>query len=300
MLLVKITGEPHFYWFTRFWFLREVANIKHVLSIAGSDSCAGAGLQADLKTIAALRAYGLSVVTAVTAQNTRGVRAIQEISPGVVRAQLEAIFTDIRVDAVKIGMLFSSELIEAVAGFFAELMLRHIPGQRYGYEDLPIVLDPVMVAKSGDKLLQPEAVLSLQKRLFPLVKIITPNLPEAEVLLRRNIGSLAEMEAASRELLKFGPAWVILKGGHLSGEPVDMVAHGQDVHYLEGAKITTTNNHGTGCTFSSALATFLSQGHDELTAARKAKQYVASAMAGGFAVGQGVGILQHFPDNQEI
>ncbi|MDD2621076.1 MAG: bifunctional hydroxymethylpyrimidine kinase/phosphomethylpyrimidine kinase [Syntrophomonadaceae bacterium] len=274
--------------------------MQHILSIAGSDSCAGAGIQADLKTISALGGYGLTVITAVTAQNTAGVRAFQEVELDIVQAQLEAIFADIRVDAVKIGMLASSKLIELIASFFSSLYKGRIFKEKYDYSRLPLVVDPVMVAKSGDRLLAEDAVESLKNRLFPLATVITPNLPEAEKLLRRSISDQAAMEMACRDLLQLGSQWVVVKGGHLAGEPVDIVGHKDFIYKQSGRRVAGGNNHGTGCTFSSALASYLAQGCELPEGVSKAKKYVENCLAGGFAIGQGVGIMDHFNELREI
>ncbi|MEN6325534.1 MAG: bifunctional hydroxymethylpyrimidine kinase/phosphomethylpyrimidine kinase [Syntrophomonas sp.] len=273
--------------------------MQHILSIAGSDTCAGAGIQADLKTISALGGYGLTVITAVTAQNTTGVSAFQEVDLNIVQAQLEAIFADIRVDAVKIGMLASSQLIELIAVFLSSLYEGRIFNDKYNYAKLPLVVDPVMVAKSGDRLLAEEAVESLKEKLFPLATVITPNLPEAEKLLDRSISDLAAMEEACRGLLEMGPRFVVVKGGHLPGEPVDMVGNKKSVYMQGGKRIAGSNNHGTGCTFSSALATFLAHGYEVPEGVRKAKKYVENCLAGGFAIGQGVGVMDHFNELRE-
>lgn len=268
--------------------------MRHILSIAGSDSCAGAGIQADLKTISALGGYGLTVITAVTAQNTRGVSAYQAVELDIVQAQLEAIFADIRVDAVKIGMLASSQLIELIASFLSSLYKGRIFNEKYNYNQLPLVIDPVMVAKSGDRLLAEEAVESLKSRLFPLAAVITPNLPEAEKLLGRSISDPAAMESACRDLLNLGSQWVVVKGGHLPGEPMDIVGNNKSIYRQPGKRVSGNNNHGTGCTFSSALATCLAQGCEIPEAVSKAKKYVESSLAGGMAIGQGVGVMDHF------
>lgn len=259
--------------------------MKHILSIAASDSCAGAGLQADLKTISALGSYGLTVVTAVTAQNTRGVTAVQDIDRDVIYAQLEAIFSDIRVDAVKIGMLSAPSIVKVVAGYLSRESI---------YLRVPVVIDPVMIATSGDRLLDEEAITIMKQELFPLARIITPNLAEAEALLETRITGISDMEMACRELLKTGPNWVVIKGGHIPGEAVEVVGNADGIYRIEGKRIKTSNNHGTGCTFSAAIAVYLAQGYDELTAVKKAKEYIESTLQKGFAIGGGAGILQHF------
>jgi len=266
--------------------------MKHILTIAGSDSCAGAGIQADSKTINALGSYALNVITAITAQNTKGVRTVQEIKAEVIYAQLEAIFSDIRVDAVKIGMLSSPEAIQAVAKFLRLLKKREEP-EEYNYASLPIILDTVMVAKSGDRLLKKEAVECLKKELLPLATLITPNLPEAEELLGTKITSIDTMSTACRHLLTWGPQWVLVKGGHLTGEPIDVLGNEYIITNIPGSRIVTNNNHGTGCTLSAAIATYVGQGIDMLQAVKQAKSYVENCMRSGFAIGNGVGILDH-------
>ena len=260
--------------------------IANVLTIAGSDSGGGAGIQADLKTFSALGAYGASVITAITAQNTRAVTAIQDIDPGVIRAQLDAVFDDIRIDAVKIGMLSKPEVIEIVA----ERLVHYGAG--------PIVLDPVMVAKSGDKLLRPEAVSTLVSDLLPLADIITPNLPEAGVLLDRDAPhDEPSMIQAIQDLRQRGAKAVLLKGGHLQGsQSFDIFDDGQDRQQLQAARIDTQNTHGTGCTLSAAIAALLGRGDDLPAAVRAAKGYISDAIAAAdqLSVGHGHGPVHHF------
>lgn len=253
----------------------------HVLTIAGSDSCAGAGIQADLKTIGALGAYGLCVITSVTAQNTRGVTGIQELEPRFIQNQLEAVFTDIRVDAVKIGMLGSSAAIRVVAEYLAPL-------------NIPIVLDPVMAAKSGHRLLEPSAIDALKDMMLPLATVITPNLPETEELLGGPVRTVEDMEEACCRLLALGTPWVVVKGGHLEGNPVDVVGHDDHIFYLINPRVAGSNNHGTGCTFSSAIAVGIAQGFEYPQAISRARAYVQEALENGFAIGQGTGVLDHF------
>ncbi|MGI9501099.1 MAG: bifunctional hydroxymethylpyrimidine kinase/phosphomethylpyrimidine kinase [Geminicoccaceae bacterium] len=260
--------------------------IANVLTIAGSDSGGGAGIQADLKTFSALGAYGLSVITALTAQNTKAVTAIHDAPPEMIAAQMDAVFSDIRVDAVKIGMLSRPKVIDVVAE-----RLRH-------YEVKTIVLDPVMVAKSGDALLQPEAVSALVTKLLPLAWVITPNLPEAGVLLDRTRPSDVEtMQVAAADLRALGPAAVLLKGGHLEdGDAVDIFDDGSDRQQLRGKRYLTRNTHGTGCTLSAAIAALLGQGIALPDAARLAKDYVGRAIAAAdrLDVGHGHGPVHHF------
>jgi hydroxymethylpyrimidine/phosphomethylpyrimidine kinase len=257
-----------------------------VLSIAGSDSGGGAGVQADLKTFAANGCYGASVITALTAQNTCGVSAIHAVPVGFVRAQMDAVLGDIGCDAVKIGMLFSPELIGEVADGL----------RRHGVTR--IVLDPVMVAQSGDRLLQDEAVAALKERLLPLAEIVTPNLPEASVLLGRKVETAGSDGEAARELATLGCATVLIKGGHLEGPRCDDILwigdEGRLVR-LPGRKIATINNHGTGCTLSSAIAAFLARGEAIEAAVRQAKEYVTGAIAAGagYRLGRGHGPVHH-------
>ena len=260
---------------------------RRTLTIAGSDSSGGAGIQADLKTFAANGCYGMSVITALTAQNTQGVAAIHAAPVDFVAKQLDAVLADVGADAVKIGMLFSPELIETVARKLKEYRVERI------------VLDPVMVAQSGDKLLRDDAVEALQTHLIPLAEIVTPNLPEAEVLLGRKIPGAAEMPAAAQDLMRFGCRNVLVKGGHLEGEASDdclyLGAETRQVR-LSGARIETRNNHGTGCTLSSAIAAFLARDFGMEEAVRRAKAYVAAAIQAGAAyrIGHGHGPVHHF------
>jgi len=267
-----------------------MSKIKHVLAIAGSDPSGGAGIQADIKAISANGAYAMAAITALTAQNTRGVRGVQLVAPDFVTAQIDAVFEDIRVDAVKIGMLGSPEITLAVA----EVLARH-GAQR-------IVLDPVMVAKGGDRLLSEAAIRILIEHLLPLATILTPNLPEAAALLDEpELTDPAAMPALAERLLALGPSAVLLKGGHLGGAvSPDYLARVDGGVWLEAERIPTKNTHGTGCTLSSALAAQLASGADSpldlTTAARRAKAYVTAAIAQADAldVGQGQGPTHHF------
>jgi hydroxymethylpyrimidine/phosphomethylpyrimidine kinase len=259
--------------------------IPNVLSIAGSDPSGGAGIQADLKTFSALGAYGMAVITALTAQNTQGVRSFQTVDPAFVAEQIDEIFADVRVDAVKIGMVASAQIATTVAE-----RLRHHAARN-------IVLDPVMVAKSGHHLLQPDAVAALRETLVPLSQVITPNLPEAGALSgTAEPASLAAMHEAMRALHRLGPQWVLLKGGHLSGEEsTDLLFDGQSVSELPARRIATANTHGTGCTLSSAIAASLPR-FDMVQAAQQAKAYLTDAIAASeqLSVGAGHGPVHHF------
>lgn len=260
---------------------------RRALTIAGSDSGGGAGIQADLKTFSALGCYGMSVVTALTAQNTVAVTGIHPIPPGFIAQQIDAVMEDIGVDAVKIGMLHSSEVIRTVAE-----RLVHYRVER-------VVVDPVMVAKSGAKLLQDEAVAALRAELLPLATVITPNLPEAAVLLGRPISGLAEMQEACRALAELGPQAVLLKGGHLEGKEspdVLYIREEDSIRVLTAPRVETANTHGTGCTLSSAIAAYLARGYGLRRAVESAKAYMTAALRAGAAyrLGQGHGPVHHF------
>jgi len=256
------------------------------LTIAGSDSSAGAGIQADLKTFAALGVYGASVITALTAQNTRGVTAIHDVPPDFIAAQIDAVFADLAVAAVKIGMVSKTAGIEAVA----QGLDRH-----HGSN---IVVDPVIVAASGDRLLADAAVFTLRRLLIPRARVITPNLPEAAALLDTNIArDEIEMEAQAHALVALGANAVLIKGGHGEGpESVDLLLHAGGVTRLAAPRIATVNTHGTGCTMSSAIAAGLAKQLDLVSAVRAAKDYVTAAIAGADAlkIGHGHGPLHHF------
>jgi hydroxymethylpyrimidine/phosphomethylpyrimidine kinase len=260
------------------------------LTIAGSDSSGGAGIQADLKTFAALGVYGATVITALTAQNTQGVAAIHDVPPDFIAAQIDAVFSDLDIATVKIGMLSKASTISAVA----EGLARH--------RTKNIVLDPVMVATSGDRLLAPEAVTALRQELIPRALVVTPNLPEAAALTGCSLArNEAEMEIQAREILSLGGLTVLIKGGHGDGaESVDLLIGQGTVLRLSTRRIVTKNTHGTGCTLSSAIAAGLAKGLDLVAAVQAAKSYVTAAIAGADAlnVGQnsniGRGPLHHF------
>jgi hydroxymethylpyrimidine/phosphomethylpyrimidine kinase len=256
-----------------------------VLSIAGSDSGGGAGIQADLKTFSALGCYGMTAITAITAQNTCGVTGIHGIPPEMLQAQIDAVVQDIGVDAVKIGMLHSPEVVRVVAGAIRAHQLPHV------------VLDPVMVATSGDRLIAQETVAVLVNELFPLAEVITPNLDEAGWLLGRTIEGVDALDAAADGLLALGAPAVLLKGGHLPGDwVVDLLATRSGARQrLESARIATHNGHGTGCTLSSAVAAFLARGLPLQQAVESARAYILGAIAAGADVttGRGHGPLNH-------
>lgn len=252
------------------------------LTIAGSDSGGGAGIQADLKTFAAFGVYGASAVTAVTAQNTLGVTAIHEIPPDVVAAQIDAVLDDVGADAVKTGMLSSVPIIEAVAD-----RLEHRAVER-------LVVDPVMVAKGGDRLLREDAVGALASRLLPLALVATPNAGEAEALAGRPVRTIEEAREAARAIHALGPRWVVVKGGHFGEDAVDVLYDGGEFEEFPARRIATTSTHGTGCAFASAVAAALAQGDEAASAVAQAKTYVTAAIASAFPIGAGHGPLNHF------
>jgi hydroxymethylpyrimidine/phosphomethylpyrimidine kinase len=247
------------------------------LTIAGSDSGGGAGIQADLKTFAALGVHGTSAITAITAQNTVKVTDILELPVAMVRAQIDAVVEDLGVQAAKTGMLSSAEIIEAVAGA--------IEAHRIGN----LVVDPVMIAKGGARLLREDAVDALRNRLLPLAAVLTPNLPEAEVLLGRRIATPAERRQAARDLLALGPRAVVVKGGHADGDAVDVYWDGVTLEELPAERIATANTHGSGCVFSAAIAAGLASGLDPLTATRAAKEFITGAIKLSLEIGHGHG-----------
>lgn len=257
--------------------------MKRALTIAGSDSCGGAGIQADLKAFAANGVYGMSVITAITAQNTMGVFDIQDISPEIIKAQIKVIFDDIRVDSVKIGMVSKIESIKAIGE-----ALRNVDNLP------PIVLDPVMVSKSGFRLLSQNAKETLIKELIPLATLITPNLPEAEEILGGKIITIEEMKEAAVKLKDLGPKYVLVKGGHLENEATDLLYDGENFMYLEGERVNTIHTHGTGCTLSSTIAANLAKGMGIRESVKDAKRYITIAIKNGFKLGNGVGPTHHF------
>jgi hydroxymethylpyrimidine/phosphomethylpyrimidine kinase len=256
------------------------------LTIAGSDSSGGAGIQADLKTFAALGVYGASVITALTAQSTKGVSAIHPVPADFVTAQLDAVFSDLDIGAVKIGMVADAAIIHAIAAALKRVRPK------------AVVLDPVMVATSGDRLLAAEAVDALRTRLIPLADIITPNLPEAAALLSESVArSAVAIEAQGRRLLAFGSRAVLIKGGHGEGpDSSDYLITADSLETLTAPRIATQNTHGTGCSLSSAIASSLAKGENLVTAVRNAKAFVSAAIASAdrFSVGHGHGPIHHF------
>jgi hydroxymethylpyrimidine/phosphomethylpyrimidine kinase len=263
-------------------------SVRKVLTIAGSDSGAGAGVQADLKTFAALGVYGTSAITAITAQNTLGVTQVLALSPGLVQAQIDAVLEDIGAHAAKTGMLANAAIIRAVAQAVRRHRLKNL------------VVDPVMVATSGDLLIKKSAVAILRRELLPLAVLVTPNVPEAEELTGMQIRGRADSEAAARAIVAMGARAVVIKGGHLKGPAVDLLFDGSKLIELTAARIRTKNTHGTGCTFSAAVAAYLAQGADLQEAARAAKKYITAAIGRGFSVGGGHSPVHHFYKSWKI
>lgn len=251
--------------------------IPRALTIAGSDSGGGAGIQADLKTFTVMGVFGMTAITAVTAQNTREVTGIVEIAPEMVARQIDTVVSDIGVDAAKTGMLSSAAIVEAVAD-----RIRHHRLER-------LVVDPVMISKGGAALLRPEAVEALRRLILPLALVVTPNLPEAEALCGVPIGTPAEMDDAARRIAALGPRYVVVKGGHLEGAAVDTVYDGERLEHLEAARIATRNTHGTGCVFSAAITAGLARGDDPHAAIRAAKTFITGAIEGSLPLGGGHG-----------
>jgi len=264
-----------------FSFTTGVTVVRKVLTIAGSDSGGGAGIQADLKTIAALGAYGLTAITAVTAQNSLGVCGVHPIPAAFVARQLDAVCGDMGVDAVKTGMLANAAIINVVAE------------KARAYDLQRLVVDPVMVATSGDPLLEEEGVAALCGRLLPLALVVTPNIPEAEALAGMAIRSEADRERAAARIHAMGPAYVLIKGGHGGAEAVDLLFDGRRAVRFSAARVPTANLHGTGCTLSAALACHLAAGLDVAEAVARAKDYLTAALWHGFQVGRGPGAPDH-------
>jgi hydroxymethylpyrimidine kinase / phosphomethylpyrimidine kinase / thiamine-phosphate diphosphorylase len=252
--------------------------MKTVLIVAGSDPGSGAGLQQDLKTATLLGVYGLTAVTAITVQNSLGVQAVQPVADDLLGAQLDALLTDFSVAAVKIGMVGTGANVRALARRLRDLS--ELP---------PVVLDPVLAAGRGGALLEDEGIGLLKAELFPLTTILTPNVPEAGRLTGRTIDSPAHLEEAARELQALGPAWVLAKGGHLQGDPVDVLTDGNHAYHLPGTRLTAPHNHGSGCLLSSALAAHLAQGATVPEAVNQARELVRAALRHGLPLGQGVG-----------
>lgn len=252
-----------------------------VLSIAGSDSSGGAGIQADLKTITCLGEYGMTVITAITAQNTMGVTGIETISPQMVKAQIDAVFQDIFPDAVKLGMISKPEIMEVICEKLKE------------YHAKNVVVDPVMVATSGSNLMEDDTVITLKEKLIPLADIITPNLSEAQVLSGVTINNREDMVTAAKKINTFYNGAILIKGGHLTEEASDLLYVNGRIRWFNGKRYDNQNTHGTGCTLSSAIATYLAKGFSVDDSVEYAKQYVSDAIAAKLDLGKGRGPLWH-------
>jgi hydroxymethylpyrimidine/phosphomethylpyrimidine kinase len=250
------------------------------LAIAGSDSGGGAGIQADLKTMLALGVHGMSVICAVTAQNSVGVQGYWELPPEAVTAQLHSVLDDIPVHAVKTGMLASPEIVASVSGALGDVAA-------------PVVVDPVAISKHGDSLLSAGTLEAVTERLLPLATVVTPNLLEAQLLTGIMISDEAAMLRAARAISSLGPRWVLVKGGHLPGNPVDLLFDGKDAIRFGGQRIASRHTHGTGCTLASAIASYLAHGVSVPAAVESAKEYVTGAIRGGFSLGAGIGPVDH-------
>ncbi|WP_232698473.1 bifunctional hydroxymethylpyrimidine kinase/phosphomethylpyrimidine kinase [Brevibacillus daliensis] len=256
--------------------------MKKALTIAGSDCSGGAGIQADVKTFSAHGVFGMSVIVSVVAENTSRVIDIQDVTPDMIKKQIDAIFEDIEVDAVKIGMLSQPACMEAVADKLKE------------YKPQNIVVDPVMYAKNGCALMNPDAIDTLIQEIIPLADLITPNIPEAEKIAGIPIHSTADMEQAAKLIYQMGPKYVLVKGGHADGDALDILYDGEQFFYVSSERIHTKNTHGTGCTYSSAIAANLALGMNMQTALEQAKHYVTTAIRHALPIGKGHGPTHHF------
>ena len=259
-----------------------MAQVPVALTIAGSDSGAGAGIQADLKTFAAFQVYGVSAITAITAQNTLGISAVQPVDPALVAAQIDAVVADPGVDAVKVGMLANAGIVEAVAD-----RLRH-------HRLAMVVVDPVIAAKDGSRLLSDDALDALRCLLLPLALVITPNAHEAEVLTGQKVTTMAEARSAAQAIVAFAPRYVIITGGHFGVDATDLLYDGAEYTEFSAPRLATPNTHGAGCTYSSAVAAGLAKGLPMMEAVQTAKEYVHRAMEAAFPLGAGHGPLHHF------
>jgi hydroxymethylpyrimidine/phosphomethylpyrimidine kinase len=267
--------------------MKPSENVKiprgRVLSIAGSDSSGGAGIQADLKTILALQGYGATAITALTAQNTMGVEAISEVPEAFIAQQIRAVISDIGMDAIKTGMLHKRTVIRIVADTLLEIA-----------STIPLIMDPVMVAKGGHPLLEAEAVSALKVQLVPMATLVTPNIPEAEILTGIKILSTSDMKKAAEAICKMGAQAALVKGGHMTDETVhDILFDGRQFHSFESARIHSQHTHGTGCTLASAIATCIAKGEDMLSSVSNARRYVFEAIRTAPGFGHGHGPLNH-------
>lgn len=255
---------------------------KNTLTIAGSDCSGGAGIQADLKSFSANGTYGMSVITAITAQNTMGVFSVENLNPKIVKEQIEAVFDDIEVHGVKIGMVSEEKIIRTIGEGLKK------------YKPQMVVLDPVMISKSGFSLLKPEAMEALREILIPMAYLVTPNVPEAEELTGIKINSVEDMVEAGKKILNYGPKYVLIKGGHLDGEAIDILLGDRVFKEYKSERLNRNNTHGTGCTLSSAITSNLALGYDVEEAIGQAKEYITEAIRNSFDLGHGVGPVNHF------
>ena len=276
-MLAETGGHP-------FYFKKSGEKMKTALTIAGSDCSGGAGIQADLKTFAAHGVYGMSVIVSVVAENTSAVVGVEDVAPDMIEKQIDAVFEDIGADAVKVGMLSRSACMEAVAR-----RLR-------AYRPPHVVIDPVMVAKNGCPLMQPESMATLIAGILPLADLLTPNIPEAERLTGISIRSPGDMERAARQIASLGAKSVLVKGGHAAGDALDILWDGGTFRYFSEKRVETRNSHGTGCTYSSAIAANLARGFALPEAVARAKSYVTTAIRHSLAIGKGCGPTHHFYD----
>lgn len=257
--------------------------VPRVLTVAGSDSGGGAGIQADLKTFEALGVFGMSALTALTAQNTVGVHGVHEVPADFVTLQLDVVLSDIGADAVKTGMLSSAPIIEAVVKGLS------------AHDVSTLIVDPVCASKHGDPLLRPEAIDAMRTGIIPMAEVVTPNLGEVAVLTGVEVRRRRDMPAAAAAVKELGAQWVLIKGGHLDedAEAVDLLTDGSDEHWIAGPRHATTDTHGTGCTLASAIAAYRARGLDVVAAVRAAKDYVSGAIANGLRLGSGIGPVDH-------
>ena len=258
--------------------------MKKVLTIAGSDCSGGAGIQADLKTFSAHGVFGMSVIVSVVAENTSRVISIQNVTPEVIADQIDAVFEDIEVDAVKIGMLSNPKCMSTVAA----KLLQHVPGN--------VVIDPVMYAKNGAPLMEPDSIGALIEKMIPLADLLTPNIPEAEAIAGLTLESAAEVAIAAKKIVSMGCKAVLVKGGHRQGNATDVLFDGRDFFEFDAERIDTKNTHGTGCTYSSAIAANLAEGLPLNEAVRRSKEYVTTAIRHALPIGKGHGPTHHFYD----
>ena len=258
------------------------------LTIAGSDSSGGAGVQADLKTFSAIGTYGMSVITAVTAQNTQGVFLVEDLSKEIIEKQIEVVFEDIEPAAVKIGMVSSPEIINTIVNTLKK------------YNPKYLIVDPVMISKSGYSLLKPEAKKTLIEELIPMAYIITPNTLEAEEIVGMKINTVDDMREVGEKILELGPKYVLMKGGHLQGDAVDVLIGKDTFEIYKQERLDRKNTHGTGCTLSSAITSHLALGYDVVEAVRLSKEYITEAIRESFDIGKGVGPVNHFYKFQNL